>query len=245
MRCRAGQAGGLLAFAAIAWLPTTAGSVAPAGPAVARPAARLVSGRPHPVSRIGEPDERNYQPPVTAPVTDPFRPPPEPWMAGNRGIEYTTAPGTSVGAIGPGVVSFAGPVAGSLYVTVTHPDGLRSSYSFLATIRTSVGEHVTTGQTVGVAAARFHVGVRRGDTYLDPASLWGRRVAGGRVALVPLDAKGSGVEPRGRVPRPGRAGTDPRVAPGARAGSFGETVGAAAAGVAEEIADALGPLIVE
>ena len=40
---------------------------------------------------------------------------------------------------------------------------------------------------VGVAGERFHVGVRRRRTYLNPASLWGRPVLGGRVLLVPLD----------------------------------------------------------
>jgi murein DD-endopeptidase MepM/ murein hydrolase activator NlpD len=121
------------------------------------------------------PDARTYRPPVDAPVIDPFRPPAQPWLPGNRGLEYAIPPGTLVRAIGPGVVSFAGPVAGSLHVTVTHPDGLRSSYSFLAAVRTVVGATVAAGDVVGVAAARLHLGVRRGDRYLDPASLWGRR----------------------------------------------------------------------
>src|SRR4051812_10589266 len=37
-----------------------------------------------------------YRPPVVAAVADPFRPPPQPWLAGNRGIEYATVPGTVV-----------------------------------------------------------------------------------------------------------------------------------------------------
>lgn len=140
----------------------------------------------------GPPAGHTYQPPVEAPVIDPFRLPPEPWMAGNRGIEYATVAGSPVGAIGPGVVVFAGPVAGARHVTVRHPDGLRSSYSFLATIQVAVGQGVTTGQPVGRAGDRFHVGVRRGDAYLDPASLWGTPVGGGRVVLVPLDGRGAG-----------------------------------------------------
>lgn len=143
------------------------------------------------------PDARTYRPPVDAPVIDPFRPPAQPWLPGNRGLEYATPPGTLVRAIGPGVVSFAGPVAGSLHVTVTHPDGLRSSYSFLAAVRTVAGATVAAGDVVGVAAAQLHLGVRRGDRYLDPASLWGRRVGGGRVVLVPLDGGGSGAGPWG------------------------------------------------
>ena len=130
---------------------------------------------------------RTYRPPVVAPVTDPFRPPPRPWASGNRGIEYATWPGTLVRAIGPGRVAFAGAVAGSLYVTVLHPDGLRSSYSFLASVRVRVGSKLASGAIVGVAGSRLHLGVRRGTDYLNPASLWGTRVGGGRVVLVPMD----------------------------------------------------------
>jgi len=135
------------------------------------------------------PSNRIYQPPVDAPITDPFRAPPEPWLPGNRGIEYATVPGTPIRAIGPGAVIFAGPVAGALYVTILHPDGLRSSYSYLAAIRVRVGQRVRGGAVVGIAADRFHVGVRRRRTYLDPSSLWGTRVRGGRVILVPLDGE--------------------------------------------------------
>lgn len=162
--------------------------VAAAVPAVAADARTSPTAAPATAStpRRG-PGNRVYAPPVDAPVSDPFRPPPEPWMAGNRGIEYATVPGTPVRAIGPGAVVFAGPVAGSLHVTILHPDGLRSSYSFLAAIRVHRGQRVRGGAVVGVAGERFHVGVRRGRTYLDPASLWGRPVRGGRVLLVPLD----------------------------------------------------------
>ena len=121
---------------------------------------------------------------MSAPVADPFRPPPEPWLAGNRGIEYRTVPGTLVRAIGPGVVTFAGLVAGELDLTIRHPDGLRSSYVDLASVRVRRGDRIDAGQVVGAATDRLHLGVRRGDTYLDPASLWGTRLAG-RVVLVP------------------------------------------------------------
>src|SRR5438128_2186648 len=63
-----------------------------------------------------------YQPPVAAPVVDGFRAPATPFGPGNRGIDYATAPGTPIGAIADGVVVFAGPVAGSLHVTVLHAD---------------------------------------------------------------------------------------------------------------------------
>jgi murein DD-endopeptidase MepM/ murein hydrolase activator NlpD len=121
-----------------------------------------------------------YRPPVEAPVTDGFRAPTSVYGAGNRGLEYGTTPGQPVGAIGPGTVVFAGTIAHRLYVTVRHPDGLRSSYSYLSTIEVRVGEVVTVGQRMGTAGTRFHLGVRRGDRYLDPASLFRR----GRPRLV-------------------------------------------------------------
>jgi murein DD-endopeptidase MepM/ murein hydrolase activator NlpD len=118
-------------------------------------------------------------------VLDPFRPPPEPWLAGNRGIEYATAAGVPVAAIGPGVVTFAGPVAGRLVATVEHPDGLRSSYVELGRLLVARGQVVAAGEPVGIADGPVHLGVRRGSTYLDPASLWGAPVLGGRSVLVP------------------------------------------------------------
>jgi murein DD-endopeptidase MepM/ murein hydrolase activator NlpD len=132
------------------------------------------------------PSSRRYRPPTDAPVLDPFRPPPEPWLAGNRGIEYATGPGAAIVAIGPGVVSFAGAVAGRLVVTVTHPDGLRSSYVGLGAIHVVVGHLVQGGQPVGTAHGPVHLGVRRQDAYLDPALLWGSPVRGGRSVLVPV-----------------------------------------------------------
>jgi murein DD-endopeptidase MepM/ murein hydrolase activator NlpD len=133
-----------------------------------------------------------YAPFTDAPVVDPFRPPPGPYAAGNRGIEYATVPGSPVRAAADGVVTFAGPVAGQLHVTVGHADGIRTSYSYLASIAVVRGQRVRRGQPVGTAAARLHVGARRGDIYLDPASLWSRGPP--RVVLVPLD--GAGGPPR-------------------------------------------------
>ena len=81
-------------------------------------------------------------------------------------------PGTPVRAIGDGLVVFAGVVAGNRAVTLLHPDGLRSSYSYLADVRVAVGTRVAIGQVVGTAGERLHLGVRSGGTYLDPAALF-------------------------------------------------------------------------
>ncbi|MDQ1375138.1 MAG: hypothetical protein QOJ09_2476, partial [Actinomycetota bacterium] len=81
-----------------------------------------------------------YQPPVSAPVADPFRPPSSTYGPGNRGLDYATAPGTEVKAAGDGEVVFAGQVGGGLHVVVLHPDGIRSSYSFLSSVRVQRGD---------------------------------------------------------------------------------------------------------
>ncbi len=122
-----------------------------------------------------------YRPPVHRPVVDPFRAPANRYAAGNRGLDYDTVPGDPILAIGAGTVTFAGLIAHRRYVTVHHPDGLDSTYSFLAELTVHRGEVVVRGQRVGVAGGTFHLGVRRGDEYLDPARLFGRS----RAVLVP------------------------------------------------------------
>jgi murein DD-endopeptidase MepM/ murein hydrolase activator NlpD len=128
----------------------------------------------HSVPRTG------YRPPVDRPVTDPFRAPANRYSAGNRGLDYATAPGDPIVAIGAGTVTFAGAIAHELFVTVRHSDGLDSTYSFLSEVTVHRGEVVMRGQQLGIAGASFHLGVRRGDEYLDPARLFGR----GRAVLV-------------------------------------------------------------
>jgi murein DD-endopeptidase MepM/ murein hydrolase activator NlpD len=125
-----------------------------------------------------------YQPPVDAPVADPFRAPPSPYAAGNRGIEYATAPGTLVRAAAAGEVVFAGPVGGTLHVVVRHPDGVRTSYAFLQSVLVRRGDRVEPGTPVGLAGAHVHLGARVGDAYIDPATLFGSGIRP-RVHLVP------------------------------------------------------------
>src|SRR4051794_31978160 len=114
-----------------------------------------------------------YQPPVAAPVADPFRSPSSPYGPGNRGIEYATAPGTEVKAAADGEVVFAGQVGGTLHVVVLHGDGIRTSYSFLSSIRVQRGDKVHQGQVVGATGTQpFHFGARAGEAYIDPALLF-------------------------------------------------------------------------
>ncbi|HEX6418719.1 MAG TPA: peptidoglycan DD-metalloendopeptidase family protein [Acidimicrobiales bacterium] len=136
-------------------------------------------------SNRGQPGAVVHTPPVDAPVVDPFRPPPGPFGAGNRGLEYGTAPGSPVRASASGTVTFAGAVAGALHVTVLHDDGVRTSYSFLAGIDVVVGQQVGQGHRVGTSGERLHFGARIGDAYFDPAMLFAGAVAD--VELLPLD----------------------------------------------------------
>lgn len=124
-----------------------------------------------------------YQPPVDDPVVDPFHAPASTYGPGNRGLTYDLDPGTLVHASASGEVVFAGPVAGTLHVTVVHDDGLRTSYSFLDSVAVRRGQVVEGGDVVGAGSLGFHFGVRDGTAYLDPAALFGGTEI--RVRLVP------------------------------------------------------------
>jgi murein DD-endopeptidase MepM/ murein hydrolase activator NlpD len=145
-----------------------------------------------------DPNRPQYVPPVDAPIVERFRPPPCTWCPGNRGIDYDTTAGSWVRASAAGLVTFAGSIGGDRFVVVAHPDGLRTTYAFLAGIKVAAGDRVAQRQVVGTAGDRLHFGVRRGATYLDPellfvaerwvarlvplrssAGAWGERPAGG------------------------------------------------------------------
>jgi len=100
-------------------------------------------------------------------------------------MDYATTPGEPVFAAGDGQVTFAGPVAGALHVVVLHADGIRTSLSFLAAVLVSRGQSVVAGQIVGRAGSSIHFGARRGEAYLDPASLLDAGPVRGRAVLVP------------------------------------------------------------
>ena len=138
---------------------------------------------------VRRPHARRYLPPVDAPVRDPFRPPACTWCAGNRGLEYDTEPGQDVRAAAGGTVTFAGQVAGRLWVVVAHADGLRTSYGLVTGIDVAVGQIVAAGQRIASAGESVHFGVRRGNVYLDPALLLGGAALVPR--LVPLDGAGA------------------------------------------------------
>ena len=124
-------------------------------------------------------------------VVGAFDPPAEPWLPGHRGVDLAGSIGQRVYAAGAGTVSFAGRVAGTPVVSITHPDGLRTTYEPVATsVRT--GNRVAIGTQIGTIDARLshcpsgpaaclHWGLIRGGVYLDPLMLLGL----GQVRLYP------------------------------------------------------------
>jgi murein DD-endopeptidase MepM/ murein hydrolase activator NlpD len=131
-----------------------------------------------------------FVPPVDAPIRDPYREPSTPYGPGNRGIEYDTEPGTWVRASADGVVAFAGVIAHEQYVSIDHDDGIRTTYSYLATISADAGERLEQGDVVGTAGDRLHFGARRNGVYFDPATLFANddapTPAPARARLVPI-----------------------------------------------------------
>jgi len=126
------------------------------------------------VPAAADPDDPwPYVWPVSAPIIDTFRAPSNPYAPGNRGLEFNTRPGQSVVAARSGSVSFAGQVAGRLYVTILHGDGVKTSYGGVASASVGSGEVVTTGQHIATAGDRLHVSARIGNAYVDPAVLFG------------------------------------------------------------------------
>ena len=92
-------------------------------------------------------------------------------------------------AAGSGVIRFAGLVVDRPVVSISHADGLITTYEPVAPL-VRAGDTVTIGQPIGFllvghagcAVACLHWGLRRGASYLDPIALIGRV----RVRLLPL-----------------------------------------------------------
>ncbi|MEY2477119.1 MAG: hypothetical protein QOG87_2434 [Actinomycetota bacterium] len=214
--------------------------------AVAVAALVLLVGTPR--AAAADPSPVTYRPPVDGPVVDRFRPSASGFGPGNLGLEYATAPGTTVGAAAPGQVVFAGQVGGSLHVVVLHADGIRTSYSFLESVTVARGQQVGAGERVGVAGPSVHFGARAGDAYVDPEVLLGAgRV---HVRLVPDAERRAGSETEERSQLAGFVrwlGRTGRGAAGAAADGVTATadVGAAAMAWARDGAQRAGRMAVD
>ena len=117
--------------------------------------------------------------PVAGGIVRPFDAPRSRFGAGHLGVDLAAPSESGSAPAGPGVVSFAGSVAGALHVVVAHAGNLRTSYSFLSTIAVRRGERVASGDVVGTTGgvgaghdgSVLHFGLRSGDTYIDPMLL--------------------------------------------------------------------------
>lgn len=161
----------LLLFSAVAWAvlaPPVAGSARAAG---------------------------DWSWPVVGPVIRGFDPPDTPFGSGHRGIDIAAWVGTPVHAAEAGVVTFAGPVGGRLFLTIDHGAGLESRYSFLSALSARRGDTVSTGQVVarsgtghaGDLVPNLHFGVLLHDVYMDPLDYLGPVEVWRFIRLAPLE----------------------------------------------------------
>jgi murein DD-endopeptidase MepM/ murein hydrolase activator NlpD len=165
---------------------------------VAVVATALAAAVPSPPPAPREPEPGTYAWPVLGPVVREFEEPSGPYGPGHRGIDIAASFGTEIVAAQDGIVAFAGWVAGSLFISVDHPDGVRTTYSWLSEVDVERGQTVQRGQPIGltghghpdVTDPHLHFGARIGETYLDPMLL----LEGGSVArfihLAPLSDPG-------------------------------------------------------
>lgn len=131
--------------------------------------------------------------PVEGPVIEGFAPPESPFGSGHRGIDIAAAIGTDVLAPADGTVSFAGPVGGRRFVTIDHGEGLRSTVSFVEDLRVRAGDRVSAGQVVASSGTghadagvpHVHLGVRIGDTYVDPLAYLSQPSVSAYIRLAP------------------------------------------------------------
>jgi hypothetical protein len=132
-------------------------------------------------------------PPVDGAISRGFEAPTSSYGPGHRGIDFAVAPGTRVRAAGSGSVTFAGPVAGILAVTISHGGGIETTYSDLSQVLVKRGQLVDQGTFIGVvgsshpgAGGGLHFGVKVDGQYVDPASFLGPTDVRDAIHLAPL-----------------------------------------------------------
>ncbi|WP_449408173.1 murein hydrolase activator EnvC family protein [Microbacterium maritypicum] len=119
--------------------------------------------------------------PVVGPrrVTERFRAPAHAYGPGHRGIDVDAPIGVTVTAPADGIVAFRGVVVDRAVLTITHSDGLVSSFEPLRSDLTA-GTSVAEGDAIGVVEigghsvpGTLHLGVRLDGAYIDPLLLFG------------------------------------------------------------------------
>lgn len=132
--------------------------------------------------------------PVSGPVINGFDPPASPFGSGHRGIDIAAAAGTPVLAPAPGTITFAGPVAGHLFVTIDHGGGVESTYSWVSAIVVKKGDAVVAGSLIARSGTghpsdvvpSLHMGVKLHDVYVDPLAYLSPMSVSGFIRLAPL-----------------------------------------------------------
>ena len=132
--------------------------------------------------------------PVSGPVIHGFDPPASPCGSGHRGIDIAAAAGTPVRAPAPGTITFAGPVAGHLFVTIDHGGGVESTYSWVSALSVKKGDVVVAGTLIASSGAghpgdlvpSVHMGVKLHDVYVDPLAYLSPMSVSGFIRLAPL-----------------------------------------------------------
>lgn len=125
----------------------------------------------------------SYRLPVAGPVLRPFERPEGPYGPGHRGVDLAAPVGSAVRAAERGAIFHAGPVAGVVWVSIDHADGVRTSYGPLMALQVRSGDHVERGEIIGLLAdgghgdpehdQGLHLGARRDGEYIDPMRLPG------------------------------------------------------------------------
>jgi hypothetical protein len=131
------------------------------------------------VGTQGGPESRLAWPLSPEPmVTLSFQAPDGRYGAGHRGVDLAATPGQQVLAAGPGVVVFAGTVAGCGVVAVDRDGGLRTTYEPVAQpsppgsgLPRPAHRHRPARSPESSLVACLHWGISRGDEYLDPLTL--------------------------------------------------------------------------
>lgn len=111
-------------------------------------------------------------------VTAPYRAPAHAYGAGHRGIDVAAPVGTTVRAPAAGIIAFRGTVVDRPLLTVTHDDGLVTTFE---PVESSLrpGDPVARGDALGTVgtgghtpSGSLHVGVRLDGAYINPLLLF-------------------------------------------------------------------------
>lgn len=147
------------------------------------------------LSTVGAPPNHYYVVPLSQGglLTRDFDPPDHRWLPGHRGVDFAAVAGQQVLSPAAGTISYVGWVVNRPVVTITHHDGLRSSFEPVSSAA-QVGTAVSAGEVIGevsadishCAAPCLHWGLRApppAEQYLNPLHFL---AGGGPIGLLPI-----------------------------------------------------------